>query len=75
MLSETHLSNLKFLAKTAAEDQALVTIGTQLAKFTAATFTRVGHEMHCIGHTFGPDRVNGASPGGHGSDEIVAVSF
>jgi hypothetical protein len=31
--------------------------------------------MHCIGHVLGGDRVNGDSPQGHGSDEVVAVSL
>lgn len=62
-------------ARRAAEDKALVALRRELAAFTAETFSRVGEELHAVGHIFGPDRASGVSPGGHGSDEIVAVSL
>lgn len=62
-------------ARKAAEDKALITLRTELAAFTAETFSHVGEELYAVGHIFGPDRASGVSPGGHGSDEIVAVSL
>lgn len=59
----------------AAADPYQVRVRHELAKFTAQTFAQVGAELHAIGHIFGPDRVAGVSPNGHGSDEVVAVSL
>lgn len=47
----------------------------ELARTTAETFSSAGAELHTIGHVLGSDRVRGLSPGGHGNDEIVAVSL
>jgi len=47
----------------------------ELASFTADTFSQAGRELHEIGHIFGPDRAQGNSPGGHGSNETVAVAL
>jgi hypothetical protein len=63
------------LAREAAADQRQISARTELARFTAATFSRVGDELHAVGHIFGADRVSGESPFGHASDEIVAVSL
>jgi hypothetical protein len=59
----------------AALDDALVLMRRELLGFTAGLFSQVGEELHEVGHIFGPDRASGASPAGHGSDEIVAVSL
>jgi hypothetical protein len=59
----------------AALSAPLIELRRDLLKFTADTFERVGEELHAVGHIFGPDRVSGSSPGGHGSDEIVAVAL
>ena len=59
----------------AALDDALVVMRRELLSFTALVFSKVGEELHAVGHIFGPDRASGVSPGGHGSDEIVAVSL
>ncbi len=75
MLSEGDITEWTTGARQAAEDPAQIAVRNELAGFTADTFSRVGQELHAIGHLFGPDRVKGASPGGHGSDEIVAVSL
>jgi hypothetical protein len=75
MNSEADVARIKAAARQSAQDERLITLRDQLAKFTAATFHQVGDELHAVGHIFGPDRVNGDSPGGHGSDEIVAVSL
>jgi hypothetical protein len=75
MNPETDVSRIKAAATASAEDEQLIRLRNQLAEFTAATFNRVGDELHAVGHIFGPDRVNRASPGGHGSDEIVAVAL
>ena len=75
MMSEIEIAMTTSAAREAAEDDVLVKMRTALAEFTADTFRQVGDELHAIGHIFGPDRVNGHSPGGHGSDEIVAVSL
>lgn len=75
MTSEVDIERMKAAAHEAAEDPALINLRRALAQFTAETFNQVGDEPHAIGHIFGPDRVNGHSPAGHGSDEIVAVSL
>lgn len=59
----------------AAKVPALQRQRRELAQFCAKTFTRVGAELHVVGHVLGSDRVQGASPFGHGSDETVAVSL
>ena len=38
-------------------------------------FESSAEELHAIGHLLGPDRAQGASPRGHGTDETVAVSL
>jgi len=63
------------IAQKAAADKAQIAARTELAKFTAATFTKVGEELHAVGHIVGGDRVSGASPYGHDNDEVVAVSL
>jgi hypothetical protein len=75
MLSENEIAMTTSAACVAAEDQVVAKMRMALAKFTADTFSQVGDELHAVGHIVGPDRVNGHSPGGHGSDEIVAVSL
>ena len=75
MLSNSDISGWTTAARTAAADSAQIAIRGELAKFTAETFSRVGEELHVVGHIFGSDRVSGASPKGHGSDEVVAVSL
>lgn len=75
MISEADLAKLRSDVKQHAADETLVAMRSELAKFTAKTFGSVGDELHSVGHIFGSDRVNGVSPGGHGSDEIVAVSL
>jgi hypothetical protein len=73
MTSETDIAMTTSAVREAAEDEVLAKMRIALAKFTADTFTQVADELHAIGHIFGPDRVNGHSPGGHGSDEIVLL--
>ena len=63
------------MARRSATDRAQMNIRRKLAKFTAAIFSKIGEELHLVGDTFGPDRVSGASPNGHGSDELVGVSL
>ena len=75
MMSETEIAMTISGAREAAQDDVVVKMRTALAEFTGDTFRQVGHELHAIGHIFGSDRINGRSPGGHGSDEIVAVSL
>ena len=75
MMSETQIAMTTAAARDAAEDEVLAKLRIALAEFTAGTFGQVGDELHAVGHTFGTDRKNGHSPGGHGSDEIVAVSL
>ncbi len=53
----------------AAVNESLMKHRSELARHTAETFGAVGTE-----HLVGNDRVAGASPFGHGSDETVAVS-
>ena len=75
MFTDDDNSQLLTSARRSAVDESQVTARQDLAKFTAETFSQVGQELHMVGHIFGPDRVSGVSPGGHGSDEIVAVSL
>ena len=75
MPSATDIERWAATARKAATDQAQVTARNELAKFTAETFTKVGEELHTVGHIFGGDRVSGVSPFGHGNDEMVAVSL
>lgn len=67
--------DLTKVVRTAAKDPKLAKVRMSLAEFTASSFIDAGNELHAVGHLFGPDRVNGQSPGAHGSDEIVAVSL
>lgn len=75
MMLDAEIELTKTAAREAAEDEAVAKLRIGLAEFTANTFRQVGDELHAVGHIFGSDRVNGHSPGGHGSDEIVAVSL
>lgn len=74
-MPETESELVKDAVRETAKDETLAKLRLALADFTAETFTQVGDELHAVGHIFGSDRVNGSSPGGHGSDEIVAVSL
>jgi len=64
----------KATIRSAARDASLVTLRLELARFVAESLAGSGTELHVLGHIVGPDRVVGASPFGHGSDETVAVS-
>lgn len=75
MPSASDIERWAAAARKAATDQAQITARNELAKFTAKTFTEVGEELHAVGHIFGGDRVRGASPFGHGNDEMVAISL
>lgn len=75
MLTEQESENFKAIARTSAADPVQVASRFQLARTTAETFSSAGTELLAIGQIFGPDRVKGLSPGGNGSDEIVAVSL
>lgn len=75
MLSDEEISKWAKAARESSSDAVQIKSRFDLAKFTADTFSRVGEELHVVGHVFGSDRVSGASPGGHGSDEVVAVSL
>ena len=75
MPSDSDIARWSTTARTAALDAAQTAIRNELANFTAATFSHVGEELHAVGHIFGHDRASGASPGGHGSDEIVAIAL
>jgi hypothetical protein len=59
----------------AAKEPSLIALRTALAKFASETFGQVGIVLHLAGHIIGPDRTLGASPFGHGSDEVVAISM
>ena len=75
VVSEHEREKLKGVARSSAVDPQQVAIRYQLARTTAETFSSAGTELLAIGQIFGPDRVNGLSSGGNGSDEIVAVSL
>jgi hypothetical protein len=59
----------------AATDPSQVEIRVELARFVSKQFDHVGTALHLVGHIIGPDRTTGASPFGHGSDEVVAISL
>lgn len=59
----------------AALDDSQIKIRTSLAKFTSEQFDQVGTVLNLAGHIIGPDRTTGASPFGHGSDEVVAIAL
>src|SRR5258708_6128571 len=78
MKSETGKENIGSTRDTfslAAKDEELKKNRSELAHFSADMFLVVGTELHVLGHIIGSDRVEGASPFGHGSDETVAVSM
>src|SRR5260370_22473920 len=75
MSSDSDFQALIAAAREAATSPLQITVGYDLAKFTAETFKQVGEELQSVGHIFGGDRVSGKSPYGHGSDEIVAISL
>ncbi len=70
----TVLKNVRATLHATARDPLLVEQRFDLAKFSAKTFTSSGEELHILGHIIGPDRAEGASPFGHGSDEAVSIS-
>lgn len=74
-MDEKDIEGWKALARIAAADPAQMAVRFELARTTAETFSLTGTELHVVGHLIGTDRVRGISPGGHGSDEIVAVSL
>ena len=75
VLTEEAREKLKAIARSSALDPAQVAIRYQLARTTAETFSSAGTELLADGQIVGPDRAKGLSPGGNGSDEIVAVSL
>lgn len=75
MLDDQEIERWRALARASASDSTQVATRFQLAQTTVETFSAAGAELHVVGHLFGTDRVRGKSPGGHGSDEIVAVSL
>jgi hypothetical protein len=58
----------------AATSRSLRRLRHGLAVWSAKNLLAAGRELHLAGHVIGPDRVQGTSPFGHGSDEVVAVS-
>jgi hypothetical protein len=59
----------------AANEPTVMALRAALARFSSIQFEEVGSELHLAGHLIGPDRTTGASPLGHGSDEVVAISM
>lgn len=53
----------------------LVEARFQLALFASGACAAAGDELHAVGHIWGPDRVCGASPFGHGNDEVIGISL
>ncbi|WP_291147156.1 hypothetical protein [Hyphomicrobium sp.] len=47
----------------------------ELAAHSARVFSDVGTRLHISGHLLGDGRVTGRSAFGHGSDEVVGMSF
>ena len=70
-----NIQDIKDTLRLAAKDDSLKKIRSELAHFAAETFSNAGAETHALGHMIGPDRADGVSPFGHGSDETVAVAM
>lgn len=58
-----------------ANEPTLIALRVALARFSSDQFHQVGAELYLSGHIIGSDRTTGASPFGHGSDEVVAISM
>lgn len=58
----------------ACNDEKQILSRRQTAIRVSTAFDKLGESLHVFGHIFGPDRTTAASPFGHGSDDIVAVS-
>ncbi len=58
----------------AASDSHLTEKRAELARYFAEMFEQAGNELQAAGHLLGPDRADGSSPWGHGSDDTVGVS-
>ncbi len=77
-MSETGQANIQAISdaiRLAANDKKLRKQRGHLAHFSSEIFLSSGTELHVLGNLIGPDRSDGASPFGHGSDETVAVSL
>src|SRR5438067_543148 len=59
----------------AANNKKLRKQRAALAHSSSQVFLSVGNELRVLGHIVGADRIDDASPRGHGSDETVAVSM
>lgn len=59
----------------AATDLSQIAIRVELAAYVSQQFAQVGTLLHLSGNIIGPDRKDGTSSFGHGSDETVAVSL
>lgn len=57
------------------KDSELANLRIELAYFAAESLDRIGQELRSLGFMIGPDRVNGNSPFGNGSDETYAISI
>ncbi len=75
MPDEMSHQDVKETIRLAAKDDSLANLRTELAQFTAKTFSDAGQEMFLIGHFLGTDHTSSVSPFGHRSDETVAVSM
>ena len=69
------MQDLRDKIRLAAKDDSLTELRSELAHFTAETFSNVGREIQLSGCLIGLDRSDGISPFGHGNDETVAVSM
>ncbi len=69
------LQRLAAEIRAAAKDASLRLHRTELATLATDVFSRVGQELHVLGHIVGADRQSGQSPFGHGTDETVGVSL
>jgi hypothetical protein len=52
----------------AATDESLTKLRYELASYASQALLAIGTELHVVGNVFGTDRVQGASPFGHGSN-------
>jgi hypothetical protein len=68
------LEDVEAVIQESEKDSELTALLIDLATFAAESLESIGQELRAIGYFIGPDRVNGNSPFGNGSDETYAIS-
>ena len=74
-MNDGDLDFWKAVVSADSSSKEVAQIRLDLLVYTAEVFKKAGEELYEVGHIFGSDRVQGKSPGAHGSDEAVAVAM